>query len=141
MKWNHEAIIAWTNTEAVKLDFDNSTFKTVRYWARRTMNWFKLEGFMILKSSEQHYHVVFNRIVTWSKNMCIVAWVAELSENEALQKWHRMQCIKEDSTLRVSPKGEKPSPRIVYREGSEDNQIACFLRYRRKIKKLMKQMS
>ena len=30
-----------------------------------------------------------------------------------------MQCIKESSTLRVSPKKEKPSPRIVYRYGKE----------------------
>lgn len=41
-----------------------------------------------------------------------------------------MQCIKKSSTLRVGPKGEKPSPRIVYREGNEDTQIKEYLETR-----------
>lgn len=82
---------------------------------------------MILKSSEGCYHVVFNREVEWIENMSIIAWVAELSGNEGLQKWHRMQCIKKRSTLRVSTKGDKPSPRIVYREGEENDRIRDFL--------------
>ena len=67
----------------VALDFDDTTFKTVRYWARRAMNWHKLGGFIILKSSEGNYHMVFNRTVDWTENMKIIAWVAELSGNLA----------------------------------------------------------
>ena len=58
--------------------------------------------------------------------------------NEGLQKWHRMQCIKEDSTLRVSSKDVKPCPRVVYREGEQDGQIQLFLRFRKLIKKIMR---
>ena len=140
-QWSHNSILGFTDTETVLLDFDNTTFKTAIYWARRAMKWFKLEGFLILKSSENSYHIVFNRKVSWSENMRITAWVAQLSRHEKLRDYQRMQCIKEGSTLRVSPKGEKQSPRIVYHEGSDDCQIADFLRYRKRIKDIMKQMS
>jgi hypothetical protein len=36
--------------------------------------------------------------------MRVVAWVSLLSGNPMLEKWFIMQCIKEGSTLRVSPK-------------------------------------
>lgn len=123
------------------LDFDNLPLEKVKYWARRAMRYFKLGGLLVLKSSEDCYHVVFNRKVTWSENMSIVASVTLLSHNRGLRRWQLMQCRKQSSTLRVSPKGSKPSPRIVYREGSVDNQIASFLRYRRKIKDIMNKIS
>jgi len=109
-------ILGYTDTATVKLDFDDTSFRTVRYWAFRTMRWFNLHGFIILKSRANCYHVVFDRAVSWSKNLHIVAWVSLLSRNERVTTYCLMQCIKESSTLRVSPKGEKPSPRIVYGE-------------------------
>ena len=108
-------VLGYTDTETVKLDFDDVTFRTVRYWASRTMKWHKLEGYIIFKSSEKCYHVVFNRPVSWSENMSIVAWVSLLSHKETLKKWLEMQCIKKASTLRVSPKKEKSAPRVVCR--------------------------
>jgi hypothetical protein len=120
-----------TDQETVKLDFDKTPFKTVKYWAMRTMKWFKLKDFIILKSSENSYHVVFDRKVSWRKNMHIVAWVCMLSHHKALTKWFLMQAIKEGSTLRVSAKKEKPEPRIVFRFVSQDYQIAEFLAYRK----------
>jgi len=141
VRWSHNSVLGFTDVETVMLDFDNSNIETVCYWAMRAMKWFKLGGFLILKSSESCYHVVFNRKVDWAENMRVMAWVALLSHNKGLERWHRMQCIKMGSTLRVSPKGSKPSPRIVYREGSEDCQIAGFLRYRRMLKDIMRKMS
>jgi len=136
-KWNLNSILGCTDDETVMLDFDNTPFKTVRYWALRTMRWHKLEGFIILKSSKDNYHVVFNRSVLWTENMRIVAWVSLLSHNSMLQKWFVMQCIKEGSTLRVSPKRNKPSPRIVYRYGKQDREIRSFLAYRNLIKNII----
>lgn len=120
------------------LDLDNMPFKTVKYWALRTVKWFKLRGFIILKSSDNHYHVVFDKSVFWIKNMRVVAWVWVESKNEGLGRWFAMQCIKESSTLRVSPKKEKPSPRIVFRYCKQDYEIKNFLKRRRLIKKLMR---
>lgn len=127
-------------TETVKLDFDNMPFKQVKYWALRAMEWHKLEGFIILKSSRNHYHVVFNLEVTWSENMRIVAWVSLLAGNEKSKDYLVMQCIKQSSTLRVSPKKQKPSPRIVYRYGKQDQEIQDFLEYRKLIKNIIEKI-
>jgi len=97
----------------------------------------QVEGFIILKSSENSYHVVFNRPVLWSENMHIVAWVSLLSGSEKLKTYLLMQCIKGSSTLRISSKGEKNSPRLVYRFGKQDKRIKEFLLERRRIKSII----
>jgi hypothetical protein len=131
-------LLGYTDTETVKLDFDDTPFKIVKYWALRIVKWFQLGGFVILKSSTNCYHVVFNRKVSWSENMKIVAWASLLSHNRGLVKYLQMQCIKESSTLRVSVKKNKPSPRIVFRWGKEDGEICTFLRYRKLIKQIIR---
>lgn len=120
-----------SSKETIKLDLDNVSFKLAKKIASETMKWFKLEGFIILKSSKNHYHVVFDKRVSWSENMSIVALISLLSHNEELRKWCIMQCIKQSSTLRVSPKGRKKSPRIVYRFGAQNHEIKDFLEYRK----------
>lgn len=137
-KSNPKPLLGYTDMETVKLDFDCVSFKTVRYWAFRIMRWFNLGAFIILKSSTKCYHVVFDRSVSWSENMRIVAWASLLSHNRGLVKYLQMQCIKESSTLRVSPKGEKPSPRIVYRYGKQDGEIRNFINYRKVIKSIIR---
>jgi hypothetical protein len=58
-------------------------------------------------------------------------WVALESRNEGLQRYVRMQCIKRTSTVRLSHRGKKPSPEVVFRYGSQDGQIRRFLDTRR----------
>jgi len=130
-----------TDEETVKLDFDDTLFKTVKYWALRAMKRFKLEGFIILKSSKKCYHVVFNRKVTWKENMSIVAWVTlhNITKRKVV-KWFLMQCIKGGSTLRISPKRDKGSPRIVFRHGRENGQVEGFLRFRQKVKNIIRRL-
>ena len=139
-KLSLKCIIGYSDIETVKLDFDYTPFKTVRYFAFLTLKRFKLGGFIILKSSMNCYHVVFDRRVSWSENMRIVAWVGLLCKNRFLLKWFVMQCIKEESTLRVSCKREKPSPRIVFRYGCEDMQIREFLGCRKTIKGIVRRL-
>ena len=134
------SILGITDQETVKLDFDQTPFRTVRYWAMRTMKWFRLKGFIILKSSKDSYHVVFDKKVSWKENMHIVAWVCLLSQHKELTKWFLLQCIKEGSTLRVSAKKGKPEPRIVFRFGSQDGMIAEFLAYRKVVKSIIKRL-
>ena len=139
-KSSHNFIFGITCIEVVLLDFDDIDFKTVQYWADRAMKWFELGGYLILKSSPGCYHVVFNRSVDWTENMSVVAWVAYLSRNEGLRRWHRMQCIKMKSTLRIGPKNEKKSPRIVKRVGDQDKQIQEFIEIRKEVKKILKRL-
>ena len=139
-KSNHKPILGFSDSETVMLDLDNTSFRSARYWAIRTMNYHNLEGLLILKSSTKCYHVVFNRAVCWSENMRIVAWVSLLSGNDKLKTYLIMQCIKESSTLRISNKGEKASPRIVFRFGKQDKQVKEYVSYRRRIKRIIRNM-
>ena len=134
---SHNFILGYSSTDTVMLDFDLVLYSTVRYWADRAMNFHGLEGFIILLSSVHSYHVVFNRAVSWSENSRIMAWIGQLSGHEKLQAYHRMQCIKESSTLRVSSKNGKPAPVIVYREGKQDGEIAIFLEWKALIQKIL----
>ena len=70
--------------------------------------------------------------------MRVVAWVALLSHSPKLEKYCLMQCIKTSSALRVSSKKEKPSPRIVFRFGKQDEQVKDFMSTRKIIKKIDK---
>lgn len=120
----------------LKLDLDEMSFKSARDWAMFALKKYKLRGFIILKSSKKSYHVVFDRYVSREENLSIVAWVAILSKSLKLKEYLCMQCIKMSSTLRVAPKGDKPSPRIVYRFGSQDHAIKDFLEYSQLIKQI-----
>jgi hypothetical protein len=62
-----------------------------------------------------------------------MAWAAIKVGKDSLKDYVLMQCIKRNSTLRIGPKGEKPTPRIVYRYGSQDDRIKAFLDNRRLI--------
>ena len=138
---NPNFILGVTDTETVKLDFDDTPIIEVEYWAKRTNRWFRLRGFSILESSENHYHVIFNRPVIWSENVRIMAWVSLYSGKKSLLKWFLMQCIEQHSTLRVSRKGSKPSPRLVSRYGKQDSQISDFLEFRKLVKRISQKIS
>jgi hypothetical protein len=129
-------VLGYSDISTVKLDFDNTPLKRVKYWAKRVCRFFKLEGFLILNSSRGSYHIVFNRTVSWTKNKHIMDWVALMVEGKRLKnlplaKYALMQGIKESSCLRIGRKMDKPVPRIVYRFGKEDNEIRNYLRIRR----------
>ena len=128
MTLNHDFILGYSDDETVMLDFDDAELDQVQYWANRATKWFELSGYLILESSPGCYHVVFDRKVDWAENMQIVAWVALLSRNEGLQRWHRMQCIKMKSTLRTGQKIVKPPPKIVVRVGKQWERISKYLK-------------
>lgn len=137
-------ILGYTSDETVLLDFDNMRLKDVKYWARRTLKRFSLEGFLILESSPESYHVVFDRTVDWRENVRVIAWVALYVKKKSLDNWFKMQCIKQKPTLRVSKKHElgglvKTPPRIVFSEGSNVSEIADYLMFRNLILEVSKE--
>lgn len=129
-----------SDAEIVMLDFDKVFFQHANRWARRAYKHHKLNGYILFKSSKNNYHVVFDRKVSWAENMSIVAWVTLISHNQGLKDWLIMQCIKGYSTLRVSPKQDKPQPRIVYRYGSQNHQIKTYLHKRKEILESLKKI-
>lgn len=130
-------ILGYSDTSTVKIDFDDTTFKSVKYWSLRAMKWFKLRGFIVLKSSKNHYHVVFDRTVTWKKNLHIIAWIGLESGNTKIQRYLTMQCIKESSTLRISSKKDKPAPRLVFRYGEQCYEIKKYFEKRKLIRNII----
>jgi hypothetical protein len=118
-------------------------FKTTKYWAFGALKRFRLRGFVILKSSKKHYHMVFDRPVRWETNVKITNWVALESGNADLQRYARMQCIKKTSTARVSWKKGKTrqaySPNI-FRFGRQNRQVKKFLETRKFILDSLKQL-
>jgi len=81
---NHsKPILGSTCVATAMLDVDDASFKAVKNLALQVMQRFKLKGFIILKSSERNYHVVFNRTVSWTENMSIVTWASLESKNKA----------------------------------------------------------
>ncbi len=131
----------------VMADFDDTYSKVVKYWGFRALNWFHLWGFLVLKSSERifktrckgktigykvgNYHLMFDRPVRWEQNLRILNWLLLESGNDGLGRYAIMQAIKRTSTLRIGFKGKKSPPRIVFRYGSQDHQIAIYLDIRR----------
>ena len=139
-------ILGYTSDETVLLDFDKMKLKNVKYWARRAMKWHKLGGILILESSLNSYHVVFDRPVTWSENVRIVAWVALYVKRRSLDNWFKMQCIKQKPTLRASNKKivggvVKSPPRVVYSEGTQDREIGDYLLLRDLILDVSKELN
>lgn len=107
-------VVGLSDQGTVKLDLDGFTEQTAQQIAERTNNWFQLEGYALYTSSLYNYHVIFNRPVSWQENVHVMAWVAlQNFSNSHVVKWCIMQCIKESSTLRISPKGDKPAPQRV----------------------------
>ena len=130
--------IGYSDCETVKLDLDDMSFSRVKEIVIITMNLFNLGGYVILKSSRNCYHAVFDRNVVWGENVAIMAKVSLMLrfKNPKVLKWFLMQCIKGSSTLRVTPKNEKPSPRIVYTFGEQNHAITNFLKERERIKRI-----
>ena len=151
-------IIGNWSKNTVQIDFDKMPLDKVKYYAFRANNWFKLNGFIIFESSrkehiakekgkkgkvsyryfEKNYLVAFDKKVSWAKNVHIRHWVHLACHSEDLDKWNEMQDIKESSTLRFSPKIDKPSPKIVFRFGNQNNEIKELLETRRIILKIVK---
>lgn len=139
------ALTGISDTSTPKLDLDNVTFKTAKYIAVKILRLFKskrtdiwtpnskidLEGFLIIKSSPKHYHILFNRSVLWLENIEVVAWACLMSHKIELMKWLIMQIVKGSSTLRIGKKGDKPAPRIVFHWGKQDGEIRNYLKFRR----------
>jgi hypothetical protein len=154
--------VVWGNfsIETVQADLDMMSKEKAIYLLHRALNWFDLGGAILLESSkkeyvakkkgsrgkvtyrytERNYLAVFDRPVSWIDNVAIMNWIALESKSESLKLWVRMQCIKKSSTVRLSPKGSKPMPRIVYHIGSQNQQIKKFLETRRFILDSLRRM-
>lgn len=135
----------------VKVELDKKYFlRQVKAIAEMLMKRYFLEGYVILLSSNStervwdkdyekivfkrkiaNYHIVFDKLVSWSKFISILAWLSLRLKDPDFDLWFKMQCVKQTCTLRHSGKGKKKRPKIVYCFGRQEKGIKMFLANRR----------
>jgi hypothetical protein len=116
-----------TSKRIILLDFDDVDFDEVLYWARRACFWFKLNGFLIMRSSVNSCHVIFDKFVDWATNVSVMNSIAIQFDNEDFRSYVRLQCRKGQSTLRVGTKGYGGIPFPYFSEGSQVEEIKDYL--------------
>jgi hypothetical protein len=137
-----------SGARALKVDLDERFLCEVKRFCKIMVKRFPVlgGGFIILQSStklckirndtftefaytykSKSYHTVFNGEVTKDELQSILAWLCLFTKDNNLITWFLLQLIKGSYTLRIGFKGKKNPPRIVYRYGNQDKQIAKFL--------------
>jgi len=145
----------WHN-DILKIELDNCFIRTQAvHVGHMVNNRFDMNGFIIEQSSTKThkaksiegdktvyryrtkgFHIIWNRKVTPLECKSIQSWVyMHIKRNwntiEELDNWLHMQDIKQTDSLRIGFKGKKKPPKIVYRWGNQDGQIAKFLENRK----------
>ena len=114
--------IEFQTDKGLVLDVDNMTFRKAKSLAEGYLRIYKLEGYLIVKSSEMHYHIVFNRYLTWKKILHIIF------STVACIAWGCHQARKEKLTVRVSKKNGRNKPKIILQKGKTDKLISDYLK-------------
>ena len=114
--------IGFTTTEGVCLDLDYITQEKADKRAVHLLERYKLEGYLLIESSPDHYHVVFNRYTDWRETTQIV-----FSTFKAIE-WGIWQARKGELTLRLSEKNGKNIPQLIKCVGKTDKLIKDYLK-------------
>ena len=114
-------IVGFVTEKGLMLDLDNINQKKARKIAQITCKKHKLKGYLLVKSSRNHYHIIFNRTnISWRKTLQIIF---------SLHKcvfWGIQQARKGWLTLRISQKKGK-IPKIIEAKGNTDKLINLYL--------------
>jgi hypothetical protein len=137
--------------DIVKVDWDERFLCEVKRFSMILVKRFPVlgGGFIILQSSvktrkirndvfteiaftykSKSYHTVFNGEVSKDELQSILAWLCLFTKDNKLITWFLLQLIKGTYSLRFGFKGRIKPPKIVYRWGNQDRQIAKFLENR-----------
>jgi len=103
------------------LDLDNITQAKTKQLAAYLCKRYKLEGYLIVKSSKNHYHLIFNRYLKWRKALQVSFQTIKCVE------WAIWQARKGEFTLRISCKNGKNKPQIIYKTGKQNKLIKDYL--------------
>jgi hypothetical protein len=146
-----KVVLGDCDIDIVKVDWDERFLCEVKRFCKIMVKRFPVlgGGFIILQSSEKtrkirndvfteiaytykskSYHTVFNGEVSKDELQSILAWLCLFTKDNKVTTWFLLQLIKGTYTLRIGFKGKKKPPKIVYRWGNQDRQIAKFLENR-----------
>lgn len=116
------------------LDLDNVTLTRTKDIAHRLIRRFDLGGFLVVRSSSKHYHVIFNKPLSWRMVLRVIFAVDVCRKRYHNHfSWAEMQAIKGAATIRLGPKGRKKAPRPIFRAGQQDKEIKSYLTLRKSL--------
>ena len=122
--------IGFVTTRGVLLDLDNMTFRKAKWIAEKLLKEYRLQGFLLVKSSEKSYHVVFNRYLSWKK-------ITEVPFSRYECVRYAVQQVQNGHlTLRISPKNGRNKPKILVTTGKTDKLIKDYLEVFTKFQKV-----
>lgn len=120
MKRNYYTI-GFTTTKGLCLDLDDISQRKAERLANFLLKKHKLQGYLLIESSPKHYHVVFNKYLSWRKTLQILSRIYKCVE------WLLWQIRKGEITLRISAKKGKNLPKIIKCIGKKDKLIKDYL--------------
>lgn len=126
-------ITGFTTEEGIILDLDNTTLEEAKKIAFCYLKEFKLQGFIIMKSSKNNYHVIFDKVLKWKSVVSILSaimydfYFEKHDEKPHLTKWIIQQFIKCSETVRLNEKGKKPIPKFIYEYGKQQGLINSYI--------------
>ena len=113
--------IGFNTDRGLLLDLDNMKFHKAFWIAENLMKKHRLGGFLLIKSSNKNYHVVFNRYLSWRTITKILFGMYECV------RWAVFQMKEGQLTLRISKKNGKNKPEILLNVGKADKLIKDYL--------------
>lgn len=127
-------IVGYTSDHTAMLDLDGVTRLEAIRLVNGLMKRFRLQGYVLLKSSCDGWHIVFDRRLSW-KNVLRVIFAAPPCRRRwgGHLSWAELQAVKGFATLRIGGKGHKRSPRIMEYRGSQNCEISEYLICRKKM--------
>lgn len=114
--------VGFVASRGVMLDLDHTTLSSSKSLAEALCKRYKLEGYIIVRSSPKNYHIIFNhKNISWRKTLQII-----FSVTKAIP-WAIHQAYHGNMTLRISPKNNH-FPDVVYRKGKQDKLVKEYLK-------------
>lgn len=126
--------IGFNTDRGLLLDLDNMKFRKALWIAETLLKRYRLEGFLLIRSSRKNYHVVFNRYLSWKTITRIL-----FSQYECV-RYAVFQMKEGQLTLRISKKNNKDKPKILLKIGKTDKLIRDYLEAYRIAEKHEKEM-
>ena len=105
----------------VMIDLDDISYEKVLKIAERLLEKHNLGGYVVIISSPQHYHLIFNSPANWKLIIQILFRFRKMS----IEAWAKNQAQKGYCALRVNSKnGYKP--KIILEKGQTDKAISEY---------------
>jgi len=113
--------IGFMTKQGLVFDLDNMSYKSAKRFAERLLKQYKLEGYLLIRSSPKNYHIVFNKYLSWRTITKIL-----FSQYKCLG-WAVFQMKSGYLTIRISRKNNEFKPRILLRVGNLDKLCRKYL--------------